>query len=109
MTLFPRPNTRTVRVDEMKLMFAMVKWQKVSPVEFMMTQWIEVFKLTRDIECTSLVTRIANKLGLMENCLIEQIAGSQPYITFDYFRQGQMLKRTNCYDVFWSWARDPVT
>lgn len=70
MTLFPRADTCTVRIDELKLMFAMVKQRKVSPVQFMIHQWLEVFDLTGDIKCTSLVTRIAENLGQLEHCLV---------------------------------------
>ena len=37
MTLFPRNDTRTVRTDDLKLMYAMVKRKKVSPVKFLMS------------------------------------------------------------------------
>lgn len=93
MTLFPRPNTRTIREDELKLLFAMVKHRKVSPVKFMIDQWLEAFILSRNIECTSLVTRIANDLDLMETARVEFISGGRPLISYKYFRQGQMLKK----------------
>ena len=44
----------------------MVKRRKVSPVKFMMKQWIEILELKGDVGCTSLVTRIAKNLGLLE-------------------------------------------
>ena len=37
-SLFPRPDFRTIRVDDLKLLYAMVKRRKVSPVKFMMNQ-----------------------------------------------------------------------
>jgi hypothetical protein len=39
-----------------------------------------------------LATQIANKLGLMENSFVEYIPRGRPYITLDYFQQGQMVK-----------------
>jgi hypothetical protein len=39
-----------------------------------------------------LITRIANKLGLMKNALVEYIPRGRPYITIDYFWQGPMVK-----------------
>ena len=65
--LFPRNDFRTVRMDELKLLYAMVKRRKVSPVKFMMNQWKEVFDLKGDVRCTSLVTRLAQNLGLLRN------------------------------------------
>jgi hypothetical protein len=37
MTLFPRPDTHPVRKEDMKLMFAMIKRRRVSPMQFMMS------------------------------------------------------------------------
>ena len=51
--MFPRPDFRTVRVDDLKLLYAMVKRRKVSPVKFVMNQWKDVFDLMGDVECTS--------------------------------------------------------
>jgi hypothetical protein len=75
MTFFPRADDRTVSIEDLKLMFAMVKRRKVSPIQFMMIHWLGIFKRTGDIEYSSLVTRIANNLGLMENALVEYIPG----------------------------------
>jgi len=47
-----------MRMDELKLLYAMVKRRNVSPVKFMMNQWKEIFELKGDAGCTSLVTRI---------------------------------------------------
>ena len=62
-----------MRVDDLKLLYAMVKRRKVSPVKFMMNQWKDVFDLMGDVECTSLVTRIAQNLGLLSNALVSYI------------------------------------
>ena len=72
-SLFPRPDFCTVRVDDLKLLYAMVKRRKVSPVKFIMNQQKEVFELKGDIKCTSLVTRIAQNLGLLDNASITPI------------------------------------
>ena len=42
-TLFPRPDFRMVRIDDIKLLYALVKRRKVSPVKFMMRPWLKVF------------------------------------------------------------------
>lgn len=73
MSLFPRFDTRTARIDYLKLLYAMIK-RKVSPVKCMMYQWLEVFSRTANIECTSLVTRIASNLGLLANASILYIS-----------------------------------
>jgi len=94
MTLFPRSDTRTVRADDLKFMYAMVKKKKVSPVKFMMSQWLEVFILVGDVECTSLVTRIATNMGLMQRSFVLFIT-EHPYIDFEYFWQPHILKKEN--------------
>jgi hypothetical protein len=71
MTLFPRPDLGTAREDELKLLYAVVKRQKVSPVVYMMHQWLDVFgPIKGAVECTSLVTCLATRLDLMENCVV---------------------------------------
>ena len=84
MTLFPRNDTRTIRIDDLKLMYAMVKRKKVSPIKFMMNQWLKVFTLVGDVECPSLVTRIATNMGLMQRSFVSLITEC-PYIDFEYF------------------------
>jgi hypothetical protein len=90
-TMFPRLDTRPVRIDDLKLLYAMVKRRKVSPVKLMIHQWLEVFTLTGDVECTSLVTRIAQNLGLRNNALVSFIDEKHLHIDFEYFTQ--MLKK----------------
>jgi hypothetical protein len=81
-----------MRIDDLKLMFAMAKRKKVYPIKFMMNPWLEVFTLVGDVECTSLVTRIATNIGLMQRSFLSLIT-EHPYIDFEYFRQAHMLKR----------------
>ena len=85
-SLFPRADFCTVRVDDLKLLYAMVKRRKVSPVKFMMNQWKEVFELKGDVGCTSLVTRIAQNLGLLKNASLSYIEDiDRWYIDYEYF------------------------
>ena len=85
-SLFPRNDFRTVRIDELKLLCAMVKRRKVSPIKFMMKQWKEVFELKGDVGCTSLVTHIAQNLGLLENASVAYIEDiDRWYINYEYF------------------------
>ena len=62
-TLFPRPDFHTVRVDDLKLLYALVKRRNVSLVKSIMRHCLEVFSLMGDVECTSLVTQIAQNMG----------------------------------------------
>jgi hypothetical protein len=82
-----------VRIDDLKLLYALVKRRKVSPIKFMMHQWKEVFTLTGDVECTFLVSRISRNLGLLDNALISYIDTERLHIDFKYFYQAHMLKK----------------
>ena len=85
-SLFPRNDFHTVRNDELKLLCAMVKKRKVSPVKFMMKQWKEIPELKGDVGSTSLVTRIAKNLDLLENVSIAYIEDiDRWYIDYEYF------------------------
>ena len=93
-TLFPRNDFRTIRNDELKLLYAMVKRRKVSPVKFMMKQWKEIPNLKGDVGCTSLVTRIAKNLGLLKNASVAYIDDiPRWFIDYEYFVQAHMLKK----------------
>ena len=84
-TLFPMPYFRMVRIDDLKLLYALIKRRKVSPVKFMMRHWLEVFSLTGDVECTSLVTWIAQNLGLMDNAYFLILIRSTGTLTLNIF------------------------
>ena len=72
----------------------MVKRRKVSPVKFILKQWIEILELKGDVGCTSLVTRIAKNLGLLENASVAYIYDiPYRYIDYEYFVQAHMLKK----------------
>jgi hypothetical protein len=93
-TLFPRNDFRTVRNDELKLLYAMVKKRKVSPIQFMMKQYKEISELKGDVGCTSLVTRIAKNLGLLENAFVAYIDDIPRWIIdYEYFNHAHMLKK----------------
>jgi len=89
--MFPRPDTRPVRIDDLNLLLAMVKRRKVSPIKYIIHHWLEVFTLTGDVDRISLVTRIAQNLGLLNNALVSYIDEERLYIDFDYFCQTQLL------------------
>jgi hypothetical protein len=71
----------------------MVKRKKVSPVRFMMTQWVEIPGLKGVVGCASLVTRIAKNLGLLENTSVTYIDGPHLLIDYGYFSHAHILKK----------------
>ena len=83
-----------MRNDELKLLYVMVKRRKVSPAQFMMKQRKEIAELKGDVGCTSLVTRIAKNLGLLENAYVAYINDIPHWlIDYKYFNQAHMLKK----------------
>jgi len=93
-SLFPRNDFHTVRNDELKLLYAMVKRRKVSLVKFMMKQWKEIPYLKGDVGCTSLVNCIAKNLGLLKNAYVAYIEDiPRWFIDYEYFVQAHMLKK----------------
>jgi hypothetical protein len=95
-TLFPRLETQTIREDELKILFAIVNKRKTSPIVAMMHQWLEVFgPIKGDIECTSLIFCIAIRSGLTNNCIVSHISKPCSIMDLDFFRQAQILKKTN--------------
>lgn len=86
-TLFPRDDPRTVRIEYLRIMFAMAKRRKISPVKAIMDHWIKTFERKfGHIEYASLVTRLANNLGLMENATLDFIEEDRLEITIEHFR-----------------------
>jgi hypothetical protein len=70
-TLFPMAKLRSVTTVELKCLFAMVNRIKYTPVVNIVDYFTNVFKISRPIECTSLVTQIAMNLGYSDLSYIE--------------------------------------
>ena len=56
LTCFPREDVRTVRLDELCILYAMVNKTKIAPVQEMVRQWLGNFRMVGPIECTSSIT-----------------------------------------------------
>lgn len=65
----------------------------VAPVREMVDHWLTISDLVGDIECTSLVTRIANNLGLLTNASVTYLSELRGYIDYGYFSKAHMLRR----------------
>ena len=66
---------------------------KISPAQALVRQWLSNFKMTGPIECTSLITRIATRIGALEGNSIPFIEGDRAYIDENYLIQGHTLKK----------------
>ena len=58
----------------------------------MVRQWLGNFRMVRPVECTSLVTRIATSLGVLNWAQITYISTPRPRIDLAYLVQGHTLK-----------------
>jgi len=62
---FSREDVQILHVDELRILYAMVNKIKFLPAKFMVRQWPENYRLVGPVECTSLITRIAQGLGVL--------------------------------------------
>jgi hypothetical protein len=91
-TLFPREDFWVARIEELKLMYAMVKKKKVSPIKLMMHHWLTIPGLKGSVTYTSWVT-LANGLGLLETANITYIDTPHRILGYVYFNKAHMLKK----------------
>jgi hypothetical protein len=92
-TLFPREYFHVVRIEKLKLLYAMIKKKKVSAIKLMMHYWLTIPRLKGDVWCTSWVTRLARNLGLLANDTITYITTPRWIIDYVYFNKAHRLKR----------------
>ena len=82
-----------MRNDELMILYAMVNKIRVSPAKAMVKQWLTNFKMTGPIECTSLVTRIASNMEILDGNPIPFIEDPRALIDEAYLVQGYTLKK----------------
>jgi hypothetical protein len=90
---FSRDDPRKVREGDLQLMYAAVKKIRVSLVRLLVEHWLATPNLKGNVGCTSLVTRIAFGLNLLENASLEYINEFRPNIGYEHFRHAHLLKR----------------
>ena len=95
-----------MRNDELLILYAMVNNKiKISPAQALVKQWLSNFKMTGPMECTSLITRIATRIGALEGNSIPFIEGDRAYIDEAFLIQGHTLKKgPNDSLIFFTWA-----
>jgi hypothetical protein len=92
-TLFPRNDVCPVNNNELMILYAMANKIKISPVKGMVKQWLTNFKMTGPIECTSLITRIASSMGILDGNVIPFIEDPRVLIDESYLIYGHTLKK----------------
>uniref|UniRef100_K3ZLP3 Uncharacterized protein n=1 Tax=Setaria italica TaxID=4555 RepID=K3ZLP3_SETIT len=89
------PRCNKIHNPTLRLMhkwLALSLFGRFSPVEPMISQWLEHFKMIGPIECTSLITRIASKVRALDGIAIPYIQTPHTIIDEAYLIQGHILK-----------------
>ena len=89
---FPRDDVQTICIDELRILYAMVNKIKIAPMHEMVRQWLGNFRMVEPVESTSLVTRIATSLCVLNWAQISYITIPRPKINLAYLVQGHTLK-----------------
>ena len=92
LTCFPIDDVQTVRMDELRILYAMVNKIKIALVQEIVRQWLGNFQMSGPVECTSLVTRIATSLGMLNWARFSFTTTPRPSIDLAYLVQGHTLK-----------------
>jgi hypothetical protein len=66
MTLFAKDDIRYAHHAKLQLLYAILKKTKVTPVKEMFNHWIDTIKASTPISCTSLVTRLAAIVDVLD-------------------------------------------
>jgi hypothetical protein len=91
-TLFQTWELHSITVAELKCLFAMVHRIKYTPVADIVDYFKEIHTLSRPIECTSLVTRIALNIGCPKMHKVAYIEGGEPILGLSHFVHTHVLR-----------------
>ena len=91
--LFYRDDIRKVRVWDLQLLYAAINKVSTSPVTLLVSHWLSIPSLQGPVGCTSLITRLASSLHLLENSSLEFIDELRIYHGYDTFREARMWKK----------------
>lgn len=70
----------------------MINKIKVSPIKPMIMQWLDNFKMSGPVECTSLITHIATRVGALQGNAPLYIQSPRMYLDEAFFVHGHILK-----------------
>jgi hypothetical protein len=91
-SLFPMVELHSVAIPELKCLFAMVNRIKYTHVADIVDYFKNVHKMLGPIECTSMVTQIAMKLGCPKMANLAYIEGDVPILGLDHFVHTHILR-----------------
>ena len=94
MVVHPRADLCLCSLLEMQYLYAMAKQIRCSLVITMLAHWQKMISGKSPIDMTSLVTRIARYVGVMENAEVTFLPETEAYryeVGLEHFVQGHMM------------------
>jgi hypothetical protein len=106
--LFPMVELRSVATPELKCLFAIVNWIKYTPVADIVDYFKNVHKMSRPIECTSMVTWIDMNLGCLKMANLAYIEGDVPILGLYHFVHAHILREEPDYSISMLYSRKVI-
>jgi hypothetical protein len=103
MVVHPRADLRLCLSSDTECLFALVRKIWYSPVMSMLDDWQRLVTSRATIDVTSLVTRIAENLGLLKNAQVTYLPVTPEYqqcISLDHFVQGHLMREGPGHTLF---------
>ena len=95
MVLHSRADLHLCSLPELQYLFAMAKQIRCSPVRTMLAHWQKMISGRGPIDMTSLVTRIARYIGVMNNSEVTFMPETEAFryeVGLKHFVQGHMMR-----------------
>lgn len=100
LAVFPRASARCAVAEDLKCLYAMCKKKHYAPILDMVRHWISSINTSTPITCTSFVTRIARKLGVLNKLQLEYIPGTSHIYGLNHFVQGHFLRTDAAHNIY---------
>jgi hypothetical protein len=107
-TLFPMVELCSVTTPELKYLFTIVNRIKYTPVADIDDYFKNAHKMSRPIECISMVTRIAMNLGCPEMANLAYIEGDIPILSLDHFVHAHILREEHDHSLSLLYGRKAI-
>ena len=89
------PDLRLCSLPELQYLYAMAKQIRCSPVRTMLAHWQKMISGRSPIDMTSLVTRVARYVGVLDNAEVIFMPETEAFryeVGLEHFVQGHMMR-----------------
>jgi hypothetical protein len=107
-SLFPLDDTRKVTRADFRCLFAMVHKIKYTPVLDIVEYFKAAPKREHEVQCTSMVTRIAHNLGCLEGATLIYLNGQAPTVGVDSFIRAHLMTRGGDGNLYMKYPKSSV-